>query len=115
MKPFYSLLIVWLCVAYPLCLVAKGNPLTGAHKTNIQPQPLQVNAAAVMRGDEANTGNNLLFIENKGQVKDQDGNARPDIQYKLAATGGLNIFIGNAAIHYQFHRAESGSGKRKEK
>ena len=47
-------------------------------------------------------GSVLSFIENKGQVTDQNRNARPDIHYKLAATGGLNIFIGNGAISYQF-------------
>ena len=46
----------------------------------------------------------LSFIENKGQVTDQDHNQRPDIQYQLKATGGLNIFVGNGSIHYQFSK-----------
>jgi len=46
----------------------------------------------------------MCFIENKGQVTDQYGNGRPDIQYRLAAGAGLNIFIGNGAIHYQFSK-----------
>src|SRR4051794_13062479 len=44
----------------------------------------------------------LSFIENKGQVTDQNHNTRTDIQFRMRATNGLNIFIGNGAIHYQF-------------
>jgi uncharacterized protein YjdB len=49
----------------------------------------------------------LYFIENKGQVTDQHRKVRSDIQYRLAVAGGLNIFIGNGAIHYQFAREAS--------
>lgn len=45
----------------------------------------------------------LAFLENKGQVRDQDNNPRTDIQYKIA-TPGLNVFIGNGQIHYQFFK-----------
>ena len=48
----------------------------------------------------------LSFIENKGQVRDQDRNSRPDIQFQLKAAGGLSIFIGDGAIHYQFSKAD---------
>lgn len=51
-------------------------------------------------------GKPLCFIENKGQITDQDSKQRPDIQYKVAATPGMNIFIGECAIHYQFARPE---------
>ena len=44
----------------------------------------------------------LSFLENKGQVHDQDGRARGDIQFKLPAAPGLNIFIGRDGLHYQF-------------
>ena len=44
----------------------------------------------------------LSFIENKGQVTDQNRQPRTDIQFSVAAAEGLNIFIGNGAIHYQF-------------
>ncbi len=47
---------------------------------------------------------NLSFIENKGQVTDQHFNPRPDIDYKLSASG-INIFIGNGQIHYQWEKA----------
>lgn len=43
----------------------------------------------------------LSFIENKGQVTDQDFNARPDIDFKLG-TPGVNIFIGKGSLHYQW-------------
>lgn len=49
----------------------------------------------------------LCFIENKGQVTDQFSNARNDIQFKVEAGNGLNIFIGNGALHYQWSKQNS--------
>jgi hypothetical protein len=49
----------------------------------------------------------LCFIENKGQVTDQNHNPRPDIQFRIAAAPGLNIFIGKGAIHYQFSKSQN--------
>jgi len=46
-------------------------------------------------------------MENKGQVKDQYGKSRKDVQYSLTAAKGLNIFIGNGAIHYQFSKCNN--------
>ncbi len=43
------------------------------------------------------------FIENRGQITDQNRKVRHDIQFKISAVRGLNIFIGNGAIHYQFY------------
>ncbi len=51
--------------------------------------------------------NSLSFIENKGQVTDQYYKPRTDIQFKLAATAGLNIFISSGAIHYQWSKQTS--------
>jgi hypothetical protein len=48
---------------------------------------------------------NLHFIENKGQITDQHNNPRPDIDFKIAAGNGLNVFIGPGQIHYQWSRA----------
>jgi hypothetical protein len=45
--------------------------------------------------------NAVLFIENKGQIKDQYKNSRPDIDFVLHGTG-LNIFISAGRISYQF-------------
>ncbi len=49
----------------------------------------------------------LVFIENKGQIKDQFGMPRTDIQYCLAASNGLNLFIGSGNIKYQFKKSNS--------
>ncbi|WP_313491896.1 MULTISPECIES: DUF7948 domain-containing protein [Sphingobacterium] len=42
------------------------------------------------------------FIENIGQVTDQFNNPRPDIIAKYQAGSGLNIYLFNTGIHYQF-------------
>ena len=44
----------------------------------------------------------LSFIENVGQVTDQFGNGRPDIDFKISAAKGLNIFLGSGKIVYQW-------------
>ncbi len=49
----------------------------------------------------------LSFIENKGQITDQYHKPRPDIDFRLAAADGLNIFIGDGAIHYQFSKCDN--------
>ncbi len=46
----------------------------------------------------------LCFIENKGQITDQFGKSRNDIQFKISAGKGLNIFIGNGQLHYQWSK-----------
>ena len=50
----------------------------------------------------------LCFVENKGQVKDQDNNPRNDIQYKLSSPG-MNLYVGNGQLHYQFQKTEGGA------
>ena len=47
--------------------------------------------------------NNLpaVFIKNNGQIKDQYNKPRRDILYSFQS-GGLNLFIGSGALHYQF-------------
>lgn len=45
----------------------------------------------------------LVFRENSGQITDQHYAARPDIQFSVATGKGLNIFVGDGAIHYQFN------------
>jgi len=49
----------------------------------------------------------LCFIENKGQITDQFGKPRNDIQFKVPAAQGLNIFIGNGQLHYQWCKTTS--------
>lgn len=45
----------------------------------------------------------LLFIENKGQVTDQNHHSRNDILFKLDG-GAVTIFVGNGTMHYQWSK-----------
>lgn len=56
----------------------------------------------------------LCFIENKGQITDQYGKTRKDIDFKVKANG-LNIFIGAGAIHYQWYRSNKKEKRKNEK
>ena len=47
----------------------------------------------------------LYFIENKGQIRDQNNNPRSDIQYSLKSPG-MNVFVGNGQLHYQFSKQD---------
>ncbi len=47
----------------------------------------------------------FCFVENNGQIKDQYGCLRDDIQFALNGNG-INIFIGNGQLHYQFCKTE---------
>ncbi len=49
------------------------------------------------------SGTGLSFIENKGQITDQHGRYRSDIDFKIAGPG-LNVFIGDATVHYQWNK-----------
>ncbi len=42
-----------------------------------------------------------VFIENNGQVKNQHGQARKDIDFQVKGQG-INVFLGDAAIRYQW-------------
>jgi hypothetical protein len=58
----------------------------------------------------ANGLQNLYFIENNGQVRDQYSKPRNDVQYVMQANG-MTVFIGDAQMHYQFsRRAPAGCG-----
>jgi hypothetical protein len=50
-----------------------------------------------------NTSSPFVFIENKGQIVDQNNKQRKDIDFKLDA-GGMNVFIGKGQIHYQWNQ-----------
>ncbi|WP_345080301.1 SBBP repeat-containing protein [Nemorincola caseinilytica] len=45
----------------------------------------------------------LSFIENKGQLVDNNGKPLTAIQYKMS-TPGMNLYIGNGQLHYQFRK-----------
>ena len=47
----------------------------------------------------------LLFIENKGQIADMDGNLRPDILFTTHSKG-VNLFFTKNGISYQFQKTE---------
>ncbi len=47
----------------------------------------------------------LSFTENKGQITDQYGQDRPDIQFKVESPG-LVIFVSNTGLHYQWNEAK---------
>lgn len=66
---------------------------------SLLPQGLQARPAIQSQTAQ----NDLVFIENKGQVTDQYGKTRKDIDMKLE-TPGMNIFIGDGAIHYQWNK-----------
>lgn len=51
-------------------------------------------------------GQSLSFRENKGQVKDQNGAIRKDIDFVLQATG-VTLFVGKGQLHYQFTRKQA--------
>ncbi len=52
----------------------------------------------------------LFFVENKGQIRDQDGHTRKDISYRMNAGKGIHIFIGNTGLHYQWSQAKTKDG-----
>lgn len=66
--------------------------------------PFLLEAKSKLTSNELRSINNtsLLFIENKGQITDQFGKTRLDIQYAVSSKDGLNVFIGKGGIHYQF-------------
>ena len=51
-----------------------------------------------------NSQHKLYFIENKGQITDQNGQTRNDLDFKMASNKGLSIFIGHNKILYQFSK-----------
>lgn len=46
---------------------------------------------------------NLYLVQNVGQIKDQYGHNRPDINFKVNS-GNVQIFIGSNGIHYQWKK-----------
>lgn len=45
----------------------------------------------------------MVFVENKGQIKDQNGKQRPDVQFRLQSPA-VNMFIGSGQLHYQWNK-----------
>ncbi|UZJ63953.1 SBBP repeat-containing protein [Sphingobacterium sp. KU25419] len=55
---------------------------------------------------KANAQVSLIFVKNIGQVQDQHGNSRSDIDFRLATGNGLNLFISSNAIYYQWAKVD---------
>ena len=64
-------------------------------------------ACLTLSAKEQAKQSSLCFIENRGQIMDQYGNARNDIDFKIATGQGLNVFIGKGGIHYQWNKNTS--------
>jgi len=47
----------------------------------------------------------FCFVENKGQIADENNHKRRDIDYKLSSPG-MNLYIGNGQLKYQFKKTE---------
>jgi hypothetical protein len=64
------------------------------------------------RTTNLNASPGLLFLENKGQIHDQNNKPRTDIQFSTASDG-MSVFIGNGQIHYQFNKINNPEAFRK--
>lgn len=49
----------------------------------------------------------LCFVENKGQVLDENNHSRTDVQFKLSGKG-VALFVGDGQLHYQFKDVVAG-------
>jgi hypothetical protein len=45
-----------------------------------------------------------IFVKNIGQVTDQYGTPRTDLDFKIAAASGLSVFLGNGQLVYQWSK-----------
>jgi hypothetical protein len=54
----------------------------------------------------SNNNTSLQFIENKGQIINQSGKHRNDIDFKLE-TNDLTLFIGRGQVHYQWTKYDN--------
>lgn len=49
----------------------------------------------------------FAFTKNIGQVTDEKGQARNDIDFRLRTGQSMNVFVGNGQLHYQFWKASA--------
>jgi hypothetical protein len=68
--------------------------------------PVSNNLKPAATADKMHAKAPVMFVENAGQITDQYHNVRPDVQFCVGAMTGLNIFVGNGVIHYQFSKAD---------
>lgn len=50
------------------------------------------------------------FVRNAGQVRDQYGNARTDIDFRIRGKGSPSVFLSNKGLYYQWYHRPSGEG-----
>lgn len=67
--------------------------------------PLTSNAGISGKKPVARVSDQLCFVENAGQLRDQHGKARKDIAY-IVKGNGINIFVGQGALHYQWSQEQ---------
>ena len=89
-----------------LVAISLGSLQSGARDNNGRNRLLPVLSTEskkkeVNRDKVQGLSNTLIFTENAGQVKDQHGNLRKDIDFKVESPG-VGVYIGDGAIHYQW-------------
>ena len=62
-------------------------------------------AAAIDKSQAAFANKKVCFVENKGQIRDQYGNSRHDIDYMLRGSG-FTLYVANGELHYQFTKKQ---------
>jgi len=100
MVMFLPILVIGKTVTTNIAANNKALHTISSNKNNF------IDPSLILKKKIQNGDNKVFFIENKGQVTDQDNKLRTDIQYSFAAAGGLNVFIGDGAIHYQFSKTD---------
>lgn len=71
---------------------------------------LAVNSYSRSVSNEWKGKNQYAFVENCGQIRDQDGRARADIAFRLQSPE-VTLLSGKTALHYQWQQAEGPAGK----
>lgn len=66
---------------------------------------LQLGVHGRENGDHTMRNQPLYFRENKGQIRDQQGKVREDIDFILQAPD-VTLFVGKGKLHYQFTKEE---------
>jgi hypothetical protein len=77
------------------------NGREGNGSVGTTPQDLSGVKGRAKAGELLKSGQNIVFTENKGQIKDQYGKHREDIDFKIIGKG-VNVFVGDGKIHYQW-------------
>ncbi len=113
----FSLCLLVLIAGLDTAKAAEPNPAIGIAKALMvlsfpppaQPSPQAVNSRTMSRLGQAQVleqykdKSSLLFVENKGQIRDVVGEAHPEILFS-AAGAGVNIYLTNHSIDYVFSK-----------